>query len=250
MAASEEVVLEAEEQVVAGKKDIYMQHFNCQNCAVRSESIFSNVDSENLSSINEFKVCKFYEKGDYLFHEGDDPKGIFCLRSGKIKVSKIGADGKEQITHLIHAGQNLGHRALFGEEQYSGSAVALENVHACFIPKKGMEEAAKKNPEIVWAVAKLLAKELREAESTITHLAQDSVRDRLIGALKTLTETYGYTRDSVTINAQIKRQDLADLVGASRETVTRQLYNLQNDNLILLSGKKITILDKSIFSVT
>jgi CRP-like cAMP-binding protein len=44
------------------------------------------------------------------------PKGIFCLRSGKIKVSKIGADGKEQITHLIHAGQNLGHRALFGEE--------------------------------------------------------------------------------------------------------------------------------------
>jgi CRP-like cAMP-binding protein len=113
-----------------------------------------------------------------------------------------------------------------------------------------MEEAAKKNPEIVWAVAKLLAKELREAESTITHLAQDSVRDRLISALKTLTETYGYTRDSVTINAQIKRQDLADLVGASRETVTRQLYNLQNDNLILLSGKKITILDKSIFSVT
>jgi hypothetical protein len=74
VAASEEEVLEAEEQAVAGKKDIYMQHFNCQNCAVRSESIFSNVDSENLSSINEFKVCKFYEKGDYLFHEGDDPE--------------------------------------------------------------------------------------------------------------------------------------------------------------------------------
>lgn len=227
-----------------------MRHFDCQNCTVLSESIFAGIDSGELHTINDLKLCKFYEKGDYLFHEGDDPKGIFCLRSGKIKVSKIGADGKEQITHLIHAGQNLGHRALFGEEKYSGSAVALENVHVCFIPKKGMEEAAKKNPEIVWAVAKLLAKELREAESTITHLAQDSVRDRLIGGLKTLTETYGYTRDSVTINAQIKRQDLADLVGASRETVTRQLYNLQNDNLILISGKKITILDKSIFSVT
>jgi CRP/FNR family transcriptional regulator len=227
-----------------------MQHFNCQNCTVRSESIFANVDSENLNPINEFKVCKFYEKGDYLFHEGDDPKGIFCLRAGKIKVSKIGADGKEQITHLVHPGQNLGHRALFAEEKFSGSAIALEKVHVCFIPRNAMEEIAKKNPEIVWSVAKLLAKELGEAENNMTHLAQDSVRTRLINALKSLIDTYGYTRDGMTINAQIKRQDIADIAGASRETITRQLYNLQSDNLLLLSGKKITILDKSIFNVT
>lgn len=227
-----------------------MQHFNCQNCTVRSESIFANVSSENLNSMNEFKVCKFYEKGDYLFHEGDDPKGMFCLRAGKIKVFKIGADGKEQITHLVHPGQNLGHRALFAEEKFSGSAIALEKVHVCFIPRNAMEEIAQKNPEIVWTVAKLLAKELGKAENNMTHLAQDSVRTKLINALKTLIDTYGYTRDGMTINAQIKRQDIADIAGASRETITRQLYNLQNENLVLLSGKKISILDKSIFNVS
>jgi len=227
-----------------------IQHFNCQNCSVLSESIFAGMEQSELASLNEFKVCKFYEKGDYLFHEGEDPKGIYCLRAGKIKVFKIGADAKEQITHLVHTGQNLGHRALFAEEKFSGSAMALENVHVCFIPRNALEELAKKNPNIVWSVAKLLAKELREAESSMIQLAQDSVRTRVIKALKNLIETYGYKDDKNTINAEIKRQDIADIAGATRESITRQLYALQSENIILLSGKKILILDKSIFNVT
>lgn len=226
-----------------------MHHFHCQNCSVRSGSIFGDILSEDVDLLDSLKICKFYDKGEKLFEEGEDPKGIFCLRSGKIKVSKIGTDGKEQITHLIHAGQTLGHRALFAEEKYSGSAVALDRVHVCFIPKKSLQELAKKNPSVVWSVAKLLAIELREAESKMTHLAQDSVRNRLIDALKSLIETYGFRSDGNTINAEIKRQDLADIVGASRETITRQLYTLQNENLILLSGKKISVLDKSILNV-
>ena len=227
-----------------------MYHFHCQNCTVRSESIFRDVDGEDLSALDELKVCKFYEKGDYLFQEGEDPNGIYCLRSGKIKVSKIGADGKEQITHLVHAGQTLGHRALFADEQYSGSAVALDKVHVCYIPKKSLEDIARHNPTIVWSVAKLLAIELREAESRMTHLAQDSVRSRVIEALKSLVDTYGYTRDGMTINAVIKRQEIADIAGSTRESITRILYTLQTENLVHLSGKKISILDKSVFNVT
>lgn len=121
-----------------------MHHFTCQNCTVHGDSIFADLKTDELILINDFKQCRFYEKGDYLFHEGDDPTGIFCLRAGKVKVSKVGMDGKEQITHLVHAGQNIGHRALFGEEKYSGSAVALEKVHVCFIPKNSLKEVAKK----------------------------------------------------------------------------------------------------------
>ena len=99
-------------------------------------------------------------------------------------------------------------------------------------------------------MAKLLAKELREAESSMIQLAQDSVRTRAIKALENLIETYGYKNDKNTINAEIKRQDIADIAGATRESITRQLYALQSENIILLSGKKILILDKSIFNVT
>lgn len=226
-----------------------MHHSHCQNCSVRSGSIFGDILQEKLQELDDLKLCKFYDKGERLFEEGDEPKGIFCLRSGKIKVSKIGADGKEQITHLVHAGQTLGHRALFAEEKYSGTAVAIDRVHVCFIPKKSLEELVRRNPSIVWNVAKLLAIELREAESKMTHIAQDSVRNRLIDALKSLIETYGLKSDASTINVEVKRQDLANMVGASRETISRQLYTLQNENLILLSGKKIGILDKSIFQL-
>jgi CRP/FNR family transcriptional regulator len=216
---------------------------------VRQSSIFSNLEQDDARAIDSLKICKFYNKGDYLFQEGEDPDGIFCLRAGKIKVSKIGADGREQITHLVHAGETLGHRALFADEKYNGSAVALDKVHVCYIPKKSLQDLVQKNPTIVWSVAKLLAVELREAEDQMTHLAQDTVRGRLIEALKSLVETYGYTRDGITINAQIKRQDLADIAGTTRETVTRNLYALQQDNAILLSGKKISILDKNIFKL-
>ena len=227
-----------------------MHNFHCQNCTVRTNSIFEGLIDSELKILDEIKICKFYDKGEFLFQEGEDPKGIFCLRAGKIKVSKYGVDGKGQITHLAHAGQTLGHRALFADENYSGSAVALDRVHVCFIPKNSLKEIVNKNPSIVWSVAKLLAKELREAESKITHMAQESVKIRLIEALKTLIETYGYTIDGMTINVPIIRQDLADIVGSTRETVTRNLYALQSENLILLSGKKISILDKSVFNLT
>lgn len=224
-----------------------MSHFHCENCTVRSGSIFSELGREDMVFLNEIKQCKFYNKGEYLFKEGDDPNGIYCLRSGKIKVSKIGADGREQVTHLVHAGQTLGHRALFAGDLYSGSAVALENAHVCFIPKSSLRDIVKENPGIVWTVAKLLAVELREAEDKMTHLAQDSAKSKLIEALKSMIETYGYKSDKMTISLDIKRQDLANIAGTTRETITRNLYQLQLENKIRINGKKISILDKEIF---
>ena len=221
-----------------------MHHFQCDFCTVRMDSIFKDLEKGDLAILDEIKVCKFFNKGDVLFHEGEDPDGIYCLRSGKIKVSKLGADGKEQITHLVHAGQTLGHRALFADEKYSGSAVAIDRSHLCFIPKKSLEKLVQQNPSVLWSVSRLLAIELREAESKLTNMAQDSVKSRLIEALKSLIHTYGFKSDGCTINAEITRQDIADMAGTTRESVTRNLYVLQTEKMILISGKKITILDK------
>lgn len=187
------------------------------------------------------KTCRIYKKGEEIFEEGKHPRGLLCVLNGKIKVYQKGVDGKEQIVHLIHDGNIMGHRALFGDDTYSCSAIALEDSKVCFLPKSEFQELITQNGKLTFKIAQLLADELKEAESNITSAAQQSVMDRIAKTLVNLQKHYGYLEDNKTLNIEIKREDLANMAGTTRETATRYLYDLQKEQLISLEGKKIKI---------
>jgi CRP/FNR family transcriptional regulator len=92
-------------------------------------------------------------------------------------------------------------------------------------------------------IMKLLSDDLRKAETSITHLAQKPVRERLAEALLFIKETYGFEEDNITINLKLSREELANLVGTATETVIRLLSEFKSDNMIALEGKKIKIID-------
>jgi CRP/FNR family transcriptional regulator, polysaccharide utilization system transcription regulator len=92
-------------------------------------------------------------------------------------------------------------------------------------------------------IMKLLSDDLRKAETSITHLAQKPVRERLAEALLFIKETYGFEEDNMTINLKLSREELANLVGTATETVIRLLSEFKSDNMIALEGKKIKIID-------
>lgn len=189
------------------------------------------------------KTCQVYQKGEELFQMGQHPKGIFCVIDGKIKVYQKGFDGKEQIVHLITSGNIMGHRALFGDDTYSCSAIALENCKVCFLPKSRFYEMISKDGKLTFKIAQLLAHELKEAEEIITSTAQQPVMERVAKMLIVLQKQYGFLEDQKTLNIEMKRDDLANMVGTTRETVTRYLYKMKKDQLIDLVGKKIKLLD-------
>lgn len=196
-----------------------------------------------MEVINTQKVCTPYKKGEYIFKEGTRPYGVFCVNIGKIKLSKLGDDGKEQIIRLVKLGDPLGYRALLSGDLYNSSAIALEDSGVCFIPKELFLGILQKDSSLSLEMMKLLSDDLRKAELQITHLAQKPVRERVAEALLFIKETYGLEKDDQTIAVQITREDLANIVGTATETAIRLLSEMNRDKIINLEGKRIKILN-------
>jgi CRP/FNR family transcriptional regulator, polysaccharide utilization system transcription regulator len=215
----------------------------CAQCNVRLHSVFNVLDQDQLNEMTLHKSCSYYKKGQFVFAENGLPSGLFCINSGKIKITTTGYDGKEQILRLAKSGDIVGYRALISNERYASSAVALEDASICIIDKKYFFESLESNPKLMFEVIKKMSKDLKTAEEHIVSLSQKNVRERMAEALLFLKATYGLEEDNQTINVVLSREEIADYVGTSTESCIRLLSEFNNDQLINLTGKKIRILN-------
>ncbi|ASZ10299.1 Crp/Fnr family transcriptional regulator [Chitinophaga pendula] len=215
----------------------------CQQCKDRISSVFCKAENGNLEEIEAAKVCALYKKGQIIFHEGAYPFGIYCINSGKIKLSHSGDDGREQIIRLVKAGDIVGYKALLSGERYTATAIALEDASVCFIPKDLFMSILQKDASLSFEMMRILSSELRKAELRITHLAQKPVRERLAETLLFIKETYGLEEDEQTLNVRLSREEIANLVGTATESAIRLLSEFKKDGIIELQGKKIRLLN-------
>ena len=215
----------------------------CQHCQARFKSVFCDLNEADLNELNLSKGCNTFKKGQIIFNEGGFPHGIFCVNSGKIKITQSGDEGKEQIVRFAKDGDILGYRTLLSGDKYSSSATAIDDSSICFIPKNTFFNLIGKNANLSMEIMKLLSHDLKMAEHKITDLAQKPVRERMAEALLFLKETYGYENDNATINVILSREEIANMVGTTRETATRLLSEFKDDSIVALIGKKIKILN-------
>lgn len=216
----------------------------CKNCKTKGKSLLCILTDDQLDDLDRGKTCIVYKKGQTLFYEGTRPMGLYCIKSGKVKIFKMGSQGKEQILRLANPGEFLGYRSLLGEEIYAASGEVLEDAAICFIPKDSFFKSLLNNKEFYQNIVKSLAHELGVVEEKLADLSQKSVRERLAGNLLMLKETYGLEgEDSILIDLSISREDLANIVGTATETVIRLLSEFKRDGLISLEGKKIRVMD-------
>jgi len=214
----------------------------CNACEVRFTSVLNKASKEHIAQINLQKVCNVYRKGQIIFHEGAQPFGIFCVSSGKIKLSHLGDDEKEQIIRMLKTGDITGYRALLSGVRYAASAIVLEDAHVCFIPKDLFVNILKEDAGLAFEIMKLLSDELHRAELQLTHLAQKPVRERLAETLLFIKETYGYEEDGQTLNIRFSREEIANLVGTATESIIRLLSEFKRDGLLELEGKRIKVI--------
>ncbi|MBI1838228.1 MAG: Crp/Fnr family transcriptional regulator [Flavobacteriia bacterium] len=216
---------------------------NCKDCQKGLQSIFCALNSDELELVNQMKKCQVFEKGDLIFQEASFPKGIYCVQKGKAKLCQSGVDGKDQILHFAMDGDIMGYRATLSGDVYSCSAIAIEKSFICFIPKDLFISLVEKNSKLTLQVIHLFSNELKKIESNFTKITQGPVKERIAQSLLLLKNKYGFDFDQATINITIKREELANMAGTTRETATRILYSFQEDKLIELNGKKIKIID-------
>jgi CRP/FNR family transcriptional regulator, polysaccharide utilization system transcription regulator len=216
----------------------------------KTENIFKSLPKESINRLEEVKICREYEKGDFIFEEASSAKGVYYIAKGKVKVSQLGVDGKYQILHLSKDGDVMGYRAVLSDDLFSCSAIAMEKSHICFIPKDTFIDLVANNSKLALSIIHLFSDELKKIESNLTKITQRPVKDRVAQALISLKNKYGFKEDGKTINVIIKRQEIANMAGSTRETITRVLYHYQEIGIIKLDGKAIQIIDeKAIFDL-
>lgn len=215
----------------------------CEQCIIRQFNSLRAMNKEELKKISDTKITKLVKKGEPIFQEGEKLNGVFCVREGISKLSKLSANGKDQIVKLATKGQVLGQRSVIAEETSNLSAVAVNDMEVCFIPKDGIMHTLNTNPNFAVEVLRHMAHDLKEADDVIVNMSQKTVKQRVAEAFLYMKKNYGEDSDGFLILA-LSREDIANVVGTATESCIRIISEFKKNGFIKASGKKIGITDE------
>ena len=216
----------------------------CEQCIVREFSSLKALSKEELLKLADCKTSQTIKKGEIIFEEGDNVNGIFCVKDGVCKMTKLSPNGKDQIVKLVKKGELLGQRSMISDEPVNLTAVALEDMQVCFIPKSDVMGFFNDNNKFSLNVMRSVCGDLRDADDHMVSMAQKNVKERLAETLLYLEENFGTNPDG-SMHIQLSREELAGMIGTATESCIRLLSEFNKAGYIALTGKKITLIDKA-----
>lgn len=209
--------------------------------AIASISLFEGLTLKQCKNLNAIAVSRIYSRGQSFFSEGDESIGFYIILSGKVKIFKLSPEGKEQIFHILEDHEPFGEAAVFAGEHYPASAQALVETRALFFPRQKFVELIAHEPSLALAMLALLSRRLRKLTSLVENLSLKEVPGRLAAYLLYL---YEHNDDSATIALDISKNQMAGLLGTIPETLSRILKRMNEEKLIKVSTRSISILDR------
>jgi len=214
----------------------------CEQCIVRQISSLKALNKDELVKLAECKTSHKIKKGEPIFEEGDAVNGIYCITSGVCKMSKLSPNGKDQIIKLVKAGELIGQRSMISDELANLSAVALEDMEVCFIPKSEVLNMFDNNNQFSMNMMKTICGDLKDASEHMISISQKTVKERLAETLVYLEVNFGKNNDG-SLHIQLSREELAGMIGTATESCIRLLSDFNKLGLISLIGKKIVVKD-------
>jgi CRP/FNR family transcriptional regulator, polysaccharide utilization system transcription regulator len=215
----------------------------CEQCIVREFSAIKALNKDELLKIADCKTSYTVKKGETVFDEGDALNGIYCIKDGICKLSKLSDNGKDQIVKLVKKGELLGQRSLISEESTNLSAVAVEDMQVCFIPKQEILQFFNENNQFSLNMMKSVCGDLKDADDNMVNLAQKTVKQRLAETLLKLETDFGIHEDG-SLKIQLSREEIAGMIGTATESCIRLLSEFNKEGWISLQGKKISLSNK------
>jgi len=216
----------------------------CEQCIVREFSSLKALNKDEILRIADCKSSYTIKKGEPIFSEGENVNGIFCIKDGVCKMTKLSANGNEQIIKLITKGELLGQRSMISDEPVNLNAVAVEDMEVCFIPKSEIMQFFNQNNQFSMNVLKTICGDLKDADEHLVAMAQKPVKQRLAETLLYLYDNFGVDTDN-SLKIKLSREEIAGMVGTATESCIRLLSEFNKQGIIELSGKKIIISDRN-----
>ena len=216
---------------------------SCDSCTIRTHPLFRHLEEQELQEIMLNKITETYKRGSIVYQEGNRMKGFCCVQSGIIKIYQTGFDGKEQIIRFAKPGDIIGYRSVVSNEPACTTTEVIEEAILCHIPAEILLNLVKTNGNFAVELMKLTCKELGEANSYITDIAQKTVKERLAEILIHLDDEFGEDLQGV-LKISLTREELSNIVGTATESIIRLLSEFKSLGYIEINGRKIKILDK------
>ncbi len=210
-------------------------------------NIFKNLSKKAKEKIAPVATFKSYSVGQTIFTPYEDEEKIYLVEKGIVEIYQLSADGKKVIIDRVNVGGIFGNASFAPhiKTKLTDFAEATENVHVCEIYKSDFLKILEEIPEVAMNVIIDLSNKLNEADSRIRDLALGNVSVRLINELLRLSQKQGTaTKQGIRIDSKYTHEELAELIGASRETVTKVLGELKQKKFIEVDSKRRIIVNK------
>ncbi|GAU78354.1 Crp/Fnr family transcriptional regulator [Fusibacter sp. 3D3] len=221
----------------------------CATCGhklcARKVSLFSNMDDLQLQTLLTLIERKHYKKGDVVLNQGDTFERLYIINSGGLKASTFGEDGKEQILYILNEGDSIGELSLLKRETAPYNLITIKPCHLCTIPKDRFDSYLKENPEMMFSILESAHEKITSLENLVTAISSSDADVRLKFLIQRLCKQSGkITPEGIVLTLALTREDMANFVGVTRETISRKLSSLNANGLIDFIDQK-TIMIKS-----
>ncbi len=218
---------------------------SCLSCPVREENLFCQLGPQALAGLNAIRQTSVCPKGTLLFVEGQPPRGLFIMCSGRAKLTLTSTGSRSLIVSVADAGEVLGLSAVMSNTAYDVSAETLEFAQVNFIPRDDFLRFLQNHGEISLRVALHLSMELRRAYHQVARIVlAPTARAKLAGLLLDWSGRDNQpTAEGVRFQLHLTHEEIGELIGSSRETIGRLLSDFRRKGLIQTEGMSITIPD-------
>lgn len=214
---------------------------NHKHSCINLVPIFNHLEDEQMKEITRTIQAVRYNKGDYIYHAGDQSDSLYIVNQGRIRVYRLSDNGKEQVVRFLLPGDFTGELALFNETTYDAFAEAMTETKVCMIKRSDFQDLLMKYPTISLKVLAEFSSRLSQSEKQTARFATEKVDTRV--ALF-LAECIEQGKEEKDILLPMSRKDLASYLGTTPETISRKFAELEAKGLITQKGnKRIRIID-------
>ena len=211
---------------------------------LKKAPLFAGLEDEAATALSSAMGKLHLNKGDVLFHEGDMEDRLYIVVSGKIKLGRSGSAGRENLLAVLGPGQMFGELSVFDPGPRSTTATAVTACELRTLEHDELIPWLTGRPEVAQGLLGQLAARLRRANDVVADLVFSDVPGRVAKALLDLADRFGRTADDgVHVHHDLTQEELAQLVGASRETVNKALADFAHRGWLRLEGKSVLILE-------
>lgn len=215
----------------------------CLGARMRAKTEWDALTSEEVDLFNQRVICKTYGVGQLIFVQGDPCKGLYLVEGGLVAVRKSDDDGQSVIVRLAYQCDTLGYRPMLAKENHRATAEVIKEAKICFIDAPTIRWLLKSNPKLGMGFLESTARAFGEAEDRLFQVAALSVRIRIIHLLVLLRDHCGSTTADGTLFVELpmSQRDLAEMIGARPESVSRALRDIQAEGLLNMSGRTVRV---------